>query len=298
VRRFAGFLALFALVLATLLGVALLYLRGQIPPVSVSTPAFTLLADSAVATARPRSDLEIATSRFARLLGPPPSERALTVAYIDDPKQMNAVTLYVALRRSLGARPERLPLPFPTPRLAKLLAGEPRETVGVAAGGRGLGHEVGHWLLREYLERFARGRDRDSSSLISLPAWLREGIAGFCEADEARIASLLRVRQALYDSARAGVFDLRRLLEEPPPLPSPVEESSGHHTPVSGADAAFELYCDEALLLVSYLEARHPGTIARLVKRSGDLDNSFETSVVHDRAAFLDWIRSVPPLSL
>jgi hypothetical protein len=297
-RRFVVFLAAFGLALLVLLGVALLYFRGQIPPVAVTAPRFVLRADSGVSVALVRSELETATARFVRLLGAPRSGFPLTVAYIDDAKQMTAVTLYLALRQSIGTPPEHLFLPFPTPRLAALLAREPGATSGVVRGQQGLGHEVGHWLLRLYLRGLGEKAVSDTGAVRTLPPWLREGIAGYCESDEGRIAALLRVRQALADSTRSGILDLDRLLGEAPPGARSEDATPGHFTPAGAADAAFEFYYDETMLLVCYLEARHPGTVAKLVQQPDFLGRPFDAALLHDRDAFRTWIETAPPLSL
>lgn len=297
-RRFVVLLAGFGLVLLFLTGGAYVYFRGQIPPVQAESDRFVVRADSGVILRPMLNELRTATQRFERLLGSQAVLPRLEVAVIDDPKQMNAVALYVAIRQSMGTAADRLPLPYPTPRLVSRLLGEPQSEARLATGRRGLGHEAGHWLLRLHLA----GRRGESDDPVErendLPTWLREGIAGFCEPTEARLSALLRVRTALGEHTGGDALDLQRFLTDAPP---PVSRPAWAHEEVwaneSESETA-ELYYAQALLLVEYLEARHPATIRKwLGRRSGE--TVFDRDpLLNDQDAFREWILTVPPLSL
>jgi len=297
-RRFAVVLAGLGLVLLFMTGAAYLYFKGQIPPVQLETERFVLRADADVLWQPFQQELRAATTRFDRLLRPASDPPRLEVAIIDDPKQMNAVALYVAIRQSMGTPAEGLPLPYPTPRLVSMLLGEPQTEAGPAAGRRSLGHEAGHWLIRLHLLRQPEGPEHLQEREKAIPGWLREGIAGFCESTEARLGALLRMRTAIADSASADALDWRRFLVATPPA---VQRLSWAHQDarMNGTqDALSELYYAQALLLVEYLEARHPRMVRKWIGRDPVAVTAESELLLQDQAAFHAWILTVPPLSL
>ena len=136
VRSFVIVLAGFGLVLLSLSAAGYVYFRGQIPPVRAESAPFVILADDGISLAGLLTELRTATERFESMSGPAATLPRLEIAIIDEPKQMNAVSLYVAIREALGTPAERLPRPFPTPRLVRRLLGEPEWKSAIVTGRR------------------------------------------------------------------------------------------------------------------------------------------------------------------
>jgi len=297
-RRFVVVLAGFGLVLLALSAAGYVYFRGQIPPVQTKIGPFVILAEEGISLAGVLSELQTATERFERVAGPLATMPPLEIAIVDEPKQMNAVSLYAAIREALGTPAERLPRPFPTPRLVRRLLGQPEQTSVIGTGRRSLAHEAGHWLLQSWLRQRHDGGGERAAAEVQLPGWLSEGIAGYGEPTENRLGALLRVRATLKDSTAAEVLDLTRLLKEPPPETAGPARAHADGSRIMQDYDNVQSYYDQALLLTAYLEALHPSTVRKWLQQGLTKEQIEDSALLHDEGAFRAWILSVPPLSL
>lgn len=257
-RRFVAILAAFGVVLIILVVFGYVYFVRQIPPVQIQTDRYQIRADSIGNARAAESTVRTAVNRFARLFGP--STPPLDVAIVDDAGQMNAVAIYLALRKEMGTPPERLPLPLPSTALSRIEASDPDTPL------RNLGHEIGHWLLASY--SFESGIRSDGTA--ALPPWLVEGVAGYCETDESRLRQLQVVRNNIRAARSKSDHEpsLEWLFNRANPAGA-TGDTSAEFSYVNGNDGtkSTEAFIATAALIVSYLEDRQPGRIRELTDR-------------------------------
>lgn len=317
-RTFVGVLALFGVVLCLLVGGGYLYLSGQIPDVIMQgTQDFVIRADAQTDAETVRPELETAAVRFAELFGNSPS---FNVALLDGPKQLNAASILLAVRREMGTPLPKLSLPFPTPRFASMIAAQDtaaranyRDALArrqpdmtesqldsavadrfdnielATTAQRSIDHEAAHWMLAIYMEERARG-----NQAATLPTWLVEGIAGYCEAPERRLTALGKLKAALRASRLMNLDSLTQIagadyLKSTETRQHEIGIPSGAEENQSG------LFYAECTALVAYLEQEEPGIIKKMTDAAVDSGNGPTLSATGDEA-FFEWIRTAESL--
>jgi hypothetical protein len=311
-RTFVGVLALFGVVLCLLVGGGYLYLNGQIPDVSIQgTHGFRIRAENQADAETVRPELETAASRFAALLGHSPE---FEVALLDGPKEINAASILLAVRREMGAPLSKLPLPFPTARFSNMMAAQDTaartnyrqalsrrqpdwtpvqldsavsarydQVKAVSADPRSLGHEAGHWMLAIYAERWT-----DREHISSLPVWLVEGIAGYCEAPERRLFALSELKAAVADGNALGIDSLTKLASAESVSVTDTRQHELNAVTGAAEDLNAVFYA-ECAALVGYLEQSEPGLIKRMTDAVLD-SGKMPVPLTDSAGAFFEWV--------
>jgi hypothetical protein len=314
-RTFVGVLALFGVVLCLLVGGGYLYLSGHIPEVSIhGSYDFLIRADSQADAESVLPELETAASRFAKLYVDSPE---FEIALLDGPKQLNAASILLAVRREMGAPLAKLALPFPTPRFSSMIAAQDtaarvnyrqalarrqpewmssqldsavNERFGnietASTTQRSIGHEAAHWMLAIYIENRSH-----SKQPAALPPWLVEGIAGYCEPPERRLTALATLRSAMRDNAMPGIDSLTRIANA-----DNIEaiDTRSHELGNMGGAAQDQsrLFYAECAALIAFLEQQEPGIVKRMTDAAIDSGTSPKLSTAR-AISFFEWIATI-----